>query len=432
MEQISVAKATAISLGAIIGAGIFVLSGSAIALAGSLAILAFILVGISQITLGIEFGLLGQLMPSAKGSSYSYVYEAFGSELAFITGSLLFMSYATGVSAISLGFGAYLANLLNISQNYAISFAILLILILTILNIKGLKEVASVDFWLVLIKLSILIGFSLFAIYMSFHIPNINEHFVNNANQDSITSIFLAAVAIVFAYSGYQSVSTITNRVKGGSKGAAKAIIYSIIISLVVYLLVVIGLLLLAPASAYSISGNPLDTALRYSNAPKIIEYIVDIGALIATTSATLASILVSSRVLYDMSRDYLLPKQIRVYDKKKDAPTNAIIVTAFVGIITLFSGNIFIIAAISNFGLLLSYLMASFALMHFRRLKKIDIPFYPYLPLIAIISVFVFLIGMPKEALLFGVYSILILLIVYYALREIKNKKVIRIKLFS
>jgi len=105
-EKISIPVALAVGLGAIIGAGIFVLSGTAIALAGGYALLAFVLVGIVAIFVGLEMGELSSLMPNEVGASYSFVYKAFGSELGFVTGILLFFSYATSISVISLGFGS--------------------------------------------------------------------------------------------------------------------------------------------------------------------------------------------------------------------------------------------------------------------------------------------------------------------------------------
>ena len=100
----------------------------------------------------------------------------------------------------------------------------------------------------------------------------------------------------------------------------------------------------------------------------------------------------------------------------------------------TLFAGNIYVIAAISNFGLLFSYLMTSLALMHFRRIKaqaEFRAPFYPYLPIVAIVAIIAFMYGMPQESLVVGVGLVLSLIVVYYFLRELLGKKVVRIRLF-
>jgi APA family basic amino acid/polyamine antiporter len=435
-NKISVIVATAVGLGAIIGAGIFVLSGTAIALAGRNALIAFLLVGIVALIVGFELSELGSLMPKLKGASYSYTYKAFGSELGFITGVLLYFSYATAISAVALGFGTYLTSLLGIGASiYSIFFAIGLIFVLASVNIMGIGRAAKTDFALVITKVVILAIFIVFALIIAFSakMPFTN---ILHAPSGGIGDIFAASVVIFFAYSGFQSISTFTSRVKGGSSGAAKAIIASILISIALYVLVVFSLMLLLPAKSFTISADPLASALKNIGAPLWIFLLVGIGALIATASATLTNILTSSRTLYQMGNDGLLPKFTRSYNKKRDVATNGVMLSAVIGVVMLFSGNIYVIAAISNFGLLFSYLMTSFAVMHFRSKQKAQpsfkTPLYPYLPIISIVALMAFLIGLPKEALLIGVALIISLIITYYALKEYENKKVIRIRLFK
>src|SRR5690349_21360779 len=110
MAKIGLAGATAIGLGAIIGAGIFVLSGTTINLAGSGALIAFIITGIVAIILALELGELSSEMPKERGATYSFTYHAFGSELGFIGGILLYLGYAAAVATIALGFGSYLSS----------------------------------------------------------------------------------------------------------------------------------------------------------------------------------------------------------------------------------------------------------------------------------------------------------------------------------
>ena len=436
-KKISVRVATAVGLGAIIGAGIFVLSGTAIALAGPEALLAFVLVGVLAIIIAFEYGELGTIMPHAKGASFSYVYEAFGSELGFITGILLYFSFATAISAIALGFGSYLGQLVGMhSMPYQYAFAMALIFVLSVVNIFGIKKAAKADFWIVLFKLGILCIFIIAAMFIAFYSHAFHySNFATIPSKDTIAAIFAASIAVFFAYSGFQSISTFTSDVEGGGKGAAKAILLSVVVSMVFYILIVVALMAMVPASKYTINADPLAFALNYVHAPYSLSLIVDIGALIATTSATLAMILSSSRVLYQIGDAHLLPKLTRKYDKKRDVAVNGVIISAVIGVVMLFSGNIYIIAAISNFGLLFSYLISAFAIMHFRRQKNLQAsfrtPLYPYLTIVSVVLLLLFIAGMPKEALEIGVVLIMSLMVIYYFLRELKNKKVVRIKLF-
>ncbi len=436
-KTISVKVATAVGLGAIIGAGIFVLSGTAIALAGSAALIAFVIVGVIALIVALELGELGSIMPQAQGGSYSYAYEAFGSELGFITGIMLYFAYASSIAPIALGFGSYLTSLLGLGPDiYPIIFAILLILVLAGVNILGVSKAAKADFGLVIIKISILIVFIAFALL--FAIGNssmVENNFSSGFQAGNISAIFAASVVIFFAYSGFQSISTITQDVKGGGLGAAKAIVASVVVSMVLYVLVVVALLFLTPASEYSISSDPLSFALRTSGAPAWLFSLVSIGALIATTSAALAMILGSSRVLRQIGSDKLLPKIVRKYNEKRDVAVNGVLISSAIGVVMLFSGNIYVMASISNFGIMFCYLIASFSLIHFRRSKApatFRAPLYPALSIAGIIGLIALLIGMPREALIIGVAMILALIVIYYTLVEAESRKIEKIELFD
>lgn len=435
--MISVKVATAIGLGAIIGAGIFVLSGTAIALAGSTALISFVIVGVIALIVALELGELGSIMPQAEGGSYSFAYEAFGSELGFITGIMLYFAYASAIAPISLGFGSYLASLLGVTSSIAPTvFAIVLILVLTVVNILGISKAAKVDFGLVIVKITILLVFIAFAVFFVFgNSANMETNFTTGLESASISSIFAASVVIFFAYSGFQAISTVTKDVKGGGSGAAKAIISAVLVSIALYSLVVVALLFLMPASQFTVSSDPLSSALIYAGAPAWLFTLISIGALIATTSATLAMILSSSRVLYQIGYDKLLPKFVRKYNQKRDVAVNGVLISAVIGIIMLFSGNIYVMASISNFGILFCYLIASFALIHFRRRKKsgtFKMPLYPALAVAGIIGLIALLIGMPREALIVGAAMILTLIVIYYTLIEAEDREVEKIEIFN
>ena len=434
-NTLSIPVATSVALGAIIGAGIFVLSGTAIALAGSYSLLAFVVVGIIALFMALQMGEMGSIFPHAKGAAYSYAYEAFGSQLGFITGLLLYTSFATAVSAVSLGFGSYLATFLGLGAAYRVPFALALILVLSIVNIIGIKKAAKADFFIVIIKISILFFFILFAAIFALSVSHTNVLGNFSSPPSDFGGIFAASVVIFFAYTGFQSISTFTSRVKGGARGAAKAIVYAVIISIILYSLVDVALMMLAPATAYRINADPLSFALGYAHAPGWVSIIVDIGAMLATTSATLAMILTSSRSIYQISVDRLLPKGFRRYNKKSDVAVNGVIITAAISAAMLFSGNIYVIASISNFGLIFSYIITSFAIIHYRRAgakASFLSPWYPYMEVVTIVGLIALLIGMPRQSLLIGAMMIFILIIAYYFILEVKGKKPARIKLFK
>lgn len=435
-KQISAMVATAVGLGAIIGAGIFVLSGTAIAQAGANALLAFIFVGVVALIIAFELGELSTLFPKLSGASYSYVYQAFGSELGFITGIMLYFSFATAISVIALGFGSYLTSLLGAPFADSIHvFAIALIIALSALTVTGVKKAARADFGLVVVKIVALLVFIGFALAYAFHAMNFNPgNFSVSAAQGTASAFFAASIVIFFAYTGFQSIVTLTPSIRGGGRSAAKSTIMAVLISMALYITIVAVLMLLAPASKYTISGDPLAMALSHSGAPPWISLVVDIGALVATASASLAMIIAASNQLHQVGKDGLIPKILRGYSVKRAVSTKSVVITAMISMVMLYSGNLFTIASISNFGLLLAFLMTGFALMHFRHRGSkpaFKVPLYPYLPVFSIISILLFMIGMPKTALVIGVIMIISLIIIYYALREVKGKRIVKVRLF-
>jgi APA family basic amino acid/polyamine antiporter len=433
---IGLGVATAVGLGAIIGAGIFTLSGTAIALAGGWALYSFVLVGLVAVIVALEIGELCSVFPNLNGAAYSYVFEAFGSELGFITGIFLYFSFASSISVVALGFGSYLVSLLRLTTgSYPAYFAIVLITVLAAVNMLGIRKAARADFGLVVVKIAILLAVVGFALLTASRSGSATNFLSLAPSSEGVAGIFGASVAVFFAYSGFQTIGTFVQSVRGGASASARAILYSVAISMVLYVLVAVSLLSLVPSDRFSISADPLAFALSAARAPGYLLTIVDIGALVATASASLALLLSSSRIMRQISLDGLLPRLMRSYDERRDVARNGVLISAVIGIAMLFSGNIFVIAAISNFGLLFSYLMASFALIHFRRLGRegtFKVPFFPYLPVVAMVAILAFMIGMPQEALVFGIVMVLALIIVYYTLREYEEKEPVKIRFFE
>ncbi|MDE1870161.1 MAG: amino acid permease [Candidatus Micrarchaeota archaeon] len=448
MAKIGLAGATAIGLGAIIGAGIFVLSGTTINLAGSGALIAFVITGIVAIILALELGELSSEMPRERGATYSFAYHAFGSELGFIGGILLYLGYAAAVATIALGFGSYLSSALNVTgQVYTYAFSILLILALTFINYRGIKNTANTDLILVIFKvlvLALFIGFA--ALYGTWTVHQITGFMTNGTN-----GIFAASVIALFAYAGFQAIASLTPDLVGGGRTAAKAIIISVIMSMILYVGVTVSLLALVPGNEFGLVANPLTYALQSASAPQWLFVLISIGALVATTSATLSMMVGGSRTLYQMSVDGLLPKGF-LTKNRQDAPVNSILLTAVLGILFLFSGNIYVIAAISNFGILFSYLLTGLALIKIRRIRNhyqekknilgeksmvefrhvFQMPLYPYLPILSIIAILIFFYAFPNGVISTGIIVMLATMLVYYVMREVKNKQVIKVRFFD
>ncbi len=448
MKEVGFATAVAVGLGGIIGAGIFVLSGTMIGLAGTGALIAFLITGIVAIILAMEMGELTSAMPKTSGASYSFVYNAFGSELGFITGISLYLSFVASISAISLGFGTYLSSMLGFhSTIYPRVLAIALILALMSLSFRGLSDAARADLFIVIFKVGVLVVFIFFAIVFGKEL-NFN---LKLPPQHGIPGIFSAGVIAMFAYAGFQTIATMAPNIKGGGRTAAKAIFAAVLISLVLYVFVTIAMLALVPAARYGFVADPLSFALKTAGAPTWLFYLVDFAALAATVSATLAMIIAGSQLVRQLSADGLLPSVFRKISEGGGSPVIAVFLTSFLGMAIMFAGNIYIIAAISNFGILFSYLMTGFALIKVRRMRSNPLkhedfliqagitsensflmPLFPYLPVIGISLLIIFFFGFPTLALSIGIGLILVSLILYYSLREDRDEPVVKVRFFK
>lgn len=447
-RKIGLIGATAIGLGAIIGAGIFVLSGTAINLAGSGALLAFVLTGIMAVLYALELGELTNEMPDESGATYSFTYKAFGSEFGFITGILAYMSYTASISAIATGFGSYFTNLFGISGSLSIVFSIGIILVLSLITLKGIRRAAEVDIGLVSFKIIALLVLVLFAVlFGSWTSNNFGSAFVKGWG-----GIFAASVIALFAYSGFSTIVSLTPNIEGGGRTAAKAILLSAFISMALYIAVTASMIALVPARSFPISADPLGFALNSAHAPAWLFVLIGIAALVATASASLSMLAGGSRYIYQISHDGLLPG---LFSRKSrgGVQRNAIYITTALSILLLFSGNIYTIAAISNFGTIFGYMMSSFVLLKLRRVINMKasavkkrlmanirintrdvpwVPFYPYLPM-AILGLSILLFyGFPAYVLGSGMIILIAAFIAYTALREFENKPVVRFRFFK
>ncbi len=422
-EEISVSEATAVGLGAIIGAGIFVLSGTAISLAGSYSILAFLFIGALSVLVAMSLGELTTIFPHEKGSTYSYVFKAFGHELGLLTGVMVYFSFSTSISAVAEGFGSYLSSALH-EPSLSLIFAAILVVALTLVNLSGVQKAAKTDLVLVAIKLSVLSVFIVFSFYFAFlHFSP--SHFSSTPSQSEVLPFFSSSIAIFFAYTGFQVITSFADDVKGGPRNAAKSVIYSVLISMIFYVLVVVSMIFLVPVSQFRIDADPLSFALAYSHAPSWLHVLVDVGGMIATASATLAMILASGRTLYQISVDMKLPKLLAKYDSSRDVAPVATVISSIIAFITFFAGNIYVIAAISNFGLMFSFIMSNLALLHFRR-RGIHgtyvMPFFPVTMIISTLMLLSLMLGFPREALVINMVIIIIILLISYILKDLKE----------
>jgi basic amino acid/polyamine antiporter, APA family len=311
---------TALGVGVVIGAGIYVIVGEAIPLSGPAIIVSFVLAGITCVFSALAYAEMASTIP-VSGSAYTYAYATLGEFAAWIIGWDLILEYGLGASTVAVGWGGYLQDLLGsvFSLHIPTSIAgppgdggvfnlpaVVLVFGVTLLLLYGVRESAKTNTVLVFIKVAVLIFFIVVGIFSfkSSHFTPFMPH--------GFGGTWDAAAVIFFAYIGFDAVSTSGEEARNPKKDLPIGIIASLLICTVIYILVSGVAIGLAPAGVLGGSDSPLATALREGGGtgPWAAD-ILSIGALVAITSVTLSLIYGQTRVMFAMCRDELLPKTL-------------------------------------------------------------------------------------------------------------------------
>ncbi|GLC28805.1 amino acid permease [Clostridium omnivorum] len=401
---------TMLGVGAIIGTGIFVLTGVAAAnYSGPALILSFIISGLACAFAGLCYAEFAAMVPVA-GSAYTYGYAALGEIWAWIIGWDLILEYAVAIAAVAIGWSGYIVNLLSsIGINLPKQLinapgvnggvinlpAILIIAVITGLLIIGVKESTTVNNIMVGIKLIVVL---LFIILGVTHIKPANwTPFMPYGWK----GVFQGASIIFFAYIGFDAVSTAAEEVKNPQKDLPRGIILSLIICTILYIVVSAILTGMVPYIQFKETSAPVAFALQQIG----INWgsaLVSVGAVCGITSVLLVMMFGQTRVFFAMSRDGLLPKVFGEVHSKFRTPVKS---TVLVGIVTALMAGftpIGIVAELTNIGTLAAFMIVSAAVIVLRK-KRPDLkrsfkcPMVPAVPIMAILFCGYLIYSLPR-----------------------------------
>lgn len=408
-------QATFIGLGNIIGAGIFVLAGTAISDAGPGAIIAFVITAILALTIALNSAELSSKIVS-HGGLYSFTKITMGESAGFVVGWLRAISYAIAASAVAIGFGSYLLSFVSLPYVYILLLAAIVIAVAAFIDYRGINTVAKVEHILVFITIGGLVLFILISIFYGHWTAPRFTPFIPSKPM----AIIEAASLAFFAYSGFNTIATLGPETKNPEKSIPFAILIALAVSTILYIIIIFGMLALMPYKDYGVTGNPLFNALVFAKAPVAVEYAINIVAIIATFTVTVSLIVAGSRTLLQMSQDKLLPKWIQ--GREKDSPRRATLLIAGLAIVSLFIGNVQVIALASNFGVIFSYSLTGLAVVILRKRKmegKFKSPFYPFVQILSIALSAVIMFALGERAFYIGTITILVGFMLYFIEKE-------------
>jgi len=399
--------ATAISVGAIIGAGIFVVTGIAAGLAGSALIISMLIAaGISLFT-ALSFAELTAWQPR-EGSIYEYAYQLLSPLAGFLVGWMWMLSNTFAGATVALAFAHYLTELFPTLPAHWL--AALLCIVFAALNFFGIRQSARLNNMIVVAKLLIL---AFFVIFGSAHIRM--DNFIPFA--PFRVGILYSACFIFFAYGGFARVAIVADEIKDPRRNVPRAILLSLAVSTIFYICVGMVAVGLSGASALAHSPSPLTTAMRATHHPAASS-LISVGALLATASVLLTSILGVSRMAYAMARRNDIPQALSRLHPRHNTPTYSIWITGGLMTVLVLTIDLSKAVAISTFALLFYYSLANISALRLRVEKRRYPRLVPVLGAASCLALLVFIFFASSTAWIIGCAG-LILGLVYYAAKK-------------
>lgn len=419
---------TLLGIGAVIGAGIFILTGLAAATkAGPAIVVSFILAGSACGFSALSYAELASSIGGC-GSAYGYAYAGFGELFAWIIGWDLILEYAVACAAVAIGWSAYFTKLMailgwGIPQNFLNSFlaggfanvpAFVIMIFVTILLILGIKNSARVNAVIVLVKLITI------AVFVAVSAPYVDFHNWVSFMPFGWQGVMGGAAMIFFAYIGFDAVSTAAEEAVNPKRDLPIGIITSLVICTAIYVLVA-GLLTLVVSYTSLNTDSPVaDVLIRLGHASAAS--LISVGALAGLTTVILVMFYGMSRVAYAMSRDHLLPKVFKPLHPRFHTPARILLSAGIVVALVAATLPIGDITALVNIGTLAAFTIVNLGVIVLRYTqpdlpRPFRTPFGITLPLLGILFCLYLMFSLPLITWLrFVVWMVLGL--VFYGVR--------------
>ncbi len=437
---------TLLGVGAIIGAGIFVLTGTAAAqYAGPAIVLSFVLAGFGCLFAGLCYAEFASMIPIA-GSAYTYGYATLGELVAWIIGWDLILEYLFAASTVSVGwsgyFSAFVRDYLHINIPQTLTNApfaaeghrlvatgaivnlpaVLLVVLLTALLVIGIKESATVNNLIVFVKVAIVLLVIAFGfMYVN---PDNWKPFIPQQTGDwghfGWGGIVRGAGVIFFAYIGFDAVSTAAQETKNPQRDLPIGILGSLAICTILYILMALVMTGVARFSELNVP-NPVYVAIdKAGPALSWLKMLVSLGAIAGLASVVLVMLLGQPRIFYSMARDGLLPRVFSRVHPRFRTPYLATIITGTVAAVIAGLFPIGILGELVSIGTLFAFVIVSAGILALRyRHPEIPRPFRtPLVPLVPILSIAIcgyMMLGLPGDTWLRLIIWMAIGLTIYF-----------------
>lgn len=418
-----------LGIGAVIGTGIFVVTGQAAAtLAGPGLTLSFVVAAFVVILSGFSFAEFASRIP-VLGGAYSYMYVVFGELVAWLTGWFLICEYLLAVASVASGWSAYFQGFLSYlgirlphaltagfnAQNgtYFDLIAGIVVILVTLWVTQEARRALRLNNFMVWVKFGIIALFIVVGVF-----------FVKPSNWQpylpfGVKGIIDGAALVFFAFLGFDAIAMAAEEVHEPQKTVPRGMIGAIVISTVLYIVVTAILTGLVPYKQLGVN-DPVAFAMRFLHLD-LVGSIISIGAILTLLTVTISMMYSLARLVYAISKDGLLPKMLKKVDEKHHTPKNATYVS---GIVVFFFATVFplnILAELTNIVALAYLILMAYGIIHYRKVAgmpkpgEFKVPFVPVLPILSIIFCIALMIQLSLATWIVFIISLAIGLGIYF-----------------
>lgn len=421
-RSMGVWQLTALSIGATLGTGIFVILGETVPLAGPAVVVSFVLAGVTALFSALSYAELAGTIP-VSGSSYSYVYATMGEVAAWVCGWCLMLEYGVSVSAVAVGWGAYIDELaravLGSSLPDALAAppgdggvvnlpAVVVVLLAMALLLRGTQESARVNTAVVVLKVAVLVFFCAVA-FTAFRAGDLAPF-----APLGVAGITAAASQVFFSYIGFDAASTAGEEARDPRRDLPRAILLSLLVVTALYCLVALAALGAVPWRQLDGSEAALADVLRSAVGSSWPTVVLSVGAVVAIASVVFTVFYGQTRILFAMSRDGLVPQVFSRVSGRQRVPVANVLITGAVIAVLAAVVPLGELANATSIGTLFAFALVNVGVLLLRRSRPdlprtFRTPLFPLTPLLGMTLCVLLMVGLHGATwVVFGAWMLL------------------------
>jgi amino acid transporter len=401
-RRLGLIGATNIGLGAMLGGGIYVISGTAAGIIGPALVMAYLVTGLLTVFTAINYAELASSIPK-QGGGYTFAQNTIGGFPAFLTGWFLFIGNIVACGLYALAVAHTLAIFIPDVSTQAIAIiAIVIIVVAFLANYVSIKGVTNVLGILNALQSVVLFSFIIIGLFF------IKPENISLIHPDFGLFQFMSVVSFIYiSFVGFELITTASEEIKEPAWNIPRAIILTLLVATLIYTITALVLVGVAPYTQIANSHTPISNIFEIMLGPGAF-YFALAGMAASNYAALNATFLATARIAYSMSRDRYFPKIFESVSKKRKTPIPALILTLILVSLFASSGNVDFVAHLSDFGYLVGLSIVNYSVIALRR-KGLSVPgtfkakFFPLSPILGVITCLVLVPTLDVYALRLG-----------------------------